>query len=72
MTVKATKKSFSEKTESPEKNPKEKQKKTRKILTTFFYPESDKNPDPNPNRLPKVNPADLYYALRHGETALWP
>jgi hypothetical protein len=41
MTVQATKKSFSGKTKEPKKP------------TTFFNPETD----PDPDRLPKVNPA---------------
>jgi hypothetical protein len=58
MTVKATTKKLSEKTEKSEKNP-----------TTFFNPETDPDPDrkptfqqkidPDPDRLPKVNPAGL-------------
>jgi hypothetical protein len=59
MTVKATKKSFSEKTKNQRKKP-----------TTFFNPKTDPNPDRkptfqqktdlDPDRLPKVNPAGLY------------
>jgi hypothetical protein len=56
MTIKATKKSFSEKTE----------KKKRTFLNPKTEPNPDRKPtfeqkiDPDPDRMPKIKPAGLY------------
>jgi hypothetical protein len=54
MTVKATKKSFSEKNEKTQKNTKKPIPKLIPIPTENR--QFRKNTDPDPNRLPKVNP----------------
>jgi hypothetical protein len=57
MTVKATKKTFLKKNRKTEK--------TRKKTRTFFNPDPDRKPtivrktEPEPDRLPKANPAGL-------------